>query len=83
MSEHFVREELVRYLTSDKGLLRRIKIVKYHFNLPPQAVTNLLEILSIRYQQRKGLRYLRGTELAPEMPKVYLPKPQCFEKGKY
>ena len=78
-----MREELVRYLTSDEYLLRRIKTLKYNFTLPNQAVKNLLDNLSKNYQQRKSLKYLRGTELAPEVAKVYLAKPQSFEKGEY
>ena len=78
MSEHFFRDEIVKYLTSDEGLLRRIKTVKFHFTLPHQAARNLLDNLSSSYQHRKSLKYLGGTELAPEVPKVYLAKPQSF-----
>jgi hypothetical protein len=83
MSEHFFRDEMVRYLTSDEDLLRRIKTLKFHFTLPHQAVRNLLDNLSSSYQHRKSLKYLGGTELAPEVAKVYLAKPQSFPLTEY
>lgn len=74
MSEHFIREELVKYLTSDGSLLRWIKTLRFNFTLPHQAVSKLLYNLSSSYQYRKSLKYLKGTELAPEVAKVYLPQ---------
>jgi hypothetical protein len=83
LSEHFVKDELTKYLTTNKSLLIRIKTLKFHFILPIKDVKNLLDTLSRCIQQRKKLKYFRQTELVSEVAKVYLVKPQVFSINDY
>ena len=63
--------------------MRWIKKLYFNCTLHPQTVNNLLDNLSKRYQYRKRLKYLRGTELDPDVVKVYVAKPRNFSMIAY
>ena len=83
MNENSLENELVKYLTSHDIMMRRIKKLYFKCTLPNQTLKNLLDNLSKRYQYRKSLKYLRGTELVSDVVKVYLAKPQNFSMIAY
>ena len=83
MNENSLGDELVKYLTSNDSLMRRIKTLKFNCTLPHQTVKKLLDNLSKSYQYRKSVKYLKGTDLVSEVAKVYIAKPQSFSIAEY
>ena len=83
MNENSLGDELVEYITSNDSLMRWVKKLKFYWTLPHKTIKNLLNNLSKSYQYRKSLKYLKGTDLVSEAPKVYILKPQSFSITEY
>jgi hypothetical protein len=83
MNENSLGDELVKYLTSNDSVMRRIKTLKFNCTLPHKTVKNLLDNFSKSYQYRKSLKYLKGTDLVSEAAKVYIAKPESFSITEY